>query len=106
MPQHALTALDSIAIIYNRMGDYAEAAHLYERALEAQHKAGLKRDETVTLHNLGRAQENLQEWDAARNAFAASLELSQPARLHTRPGLRAARAGHGRQCAGQSRTPR
>jgi diguanylate cyclase (GGDEF)-like protein len=77
LPQHALAALDSIAIIYNRMGDYAEAAHLYERALEAQHKAGLKREEIVTLHNLGRAHENLKEWDAARSAFAASLELSK-----------------------------
>jgi diguanylate cyclase (GGDEF)-like protein len=77
MPQHALAALDSIAIIYNRMGDYAEAAHLYERALEAQHKAGMKREEIVTQHNLGRAHENLQEWDAARSAFAASLELSK-----------------------------
>jgi diguanylate cyclase (GGDEF)-like protein len=77
MPQHALAALDSIAITYNRMGDYTEAAHLFEHALEAQHKAGLKRDEMVTLHNLGRAQENLHEWDAARSAFAASLELSK-----------------------------
>jgi diguanylate cyclase (GGDEF)-like protein len=75
MPQHALSALDSIAIIYNRMGDYAEAAHLYERALDAQHKAGLTREEAVTLHNLGRAHENLQEWDAARANFSASLEL-------------------------------
>jgi diguanylate cyclase (GGDEF)-like protein len=77
MPQHALEALDSIAITYNRMGDYTEAAHLFERALEAQHKAGLKRDEMVSLNNLGRAQENLQQWDAARSAFAASLELSK-----------------------------
>jgi diguanylate cyclase (GGDEF)-like protein len=77
MPQHALAALDSIAIIYNRMGDYSEAAHLYERALDAQHKAGLKREEAVTLHNLGRAHENLQEWEAARSAFAASLDLSR-----------------------------
>jgi diguanylate cyclase (GGDEF)-like protein len=76
-PQQALAALDSIAIIYNRMGDYTEAAHLYERALEAQHRAGLKREEIATLHNLGRAHENLQEWDAAHNAFAASLELSR-----------------------------
>jgi diguanylate cyclase (GGDEF)-like protein len=77
MPQHALTALASIAIIYNRMGDYAEAAHLYERALEEQHKAGLKREEAVTLHNLGRAHENLQEWDAAHDDFAGSLDLSK-----------------------------
>lgn len=77
MPQHALTALAGIAIIYNRMGDYAEAAHLYERTLEAQHKAGLKREEAVTQHNLGRAYENLQQWDAARSAFAGSLEISR-----------------------------
>jgi diguanylate cyclase (GGDEF)-like protein len=77
MPQHALSALDSIAIIYNRMGDYSEAVHLYERALEAQHKASLKREEAVTLYNLGRAHENLQEWEAARSAFAGSLELSK-----------------------------
>jgi diguanylate cyclase (GGDEF)-like protein len=77
MPQHALSALDSIAIIYTRMGDYPEAAHLYERALDAQHKAGLKREEAVTLHNLGRAHENMQEWDAARGEFAASLDLSR-----------------------------
>ena len=77
MSQQALTALASIAIIYNRMGDYAEAAHLYERALEAQHKAGLRREEAVTLHNLGRVHENLQEWDAAHDDFAASLELSR-----------------------------
>src|ERR1700728_5350178 len=29
LPQHALGALDSIAIIYNRMRDYSEAAQLY-----------------------------------------------------------------------------
>ena len=77
MPQHALSALDSIAIIYNRMGDYPEAAHLYQRALDAQTKAGLKREQAVTLHNLGRAHENMQEWDAARGEFAASLDLSR-----------------------------
>jgi diguanylate cyclase (GGDEF)-like protein len=77
MPQHALAALDSIAIIYNRMGDYTEAAHLYERALDAQHKAGLKREEIVTQYNLGRAHENMQEWDAARSAYAGSLELAK-----------------------------
>jgi diguanylate cyclase (GGDEF)-like protein len=31
----------------------------------------------VTLHYLGRAHENLQDWDAARNNFTASLELSR-----------------------------
>jgi tetratricopeptide (TPR) repeat protein len=107
MPQHALSALDSIAIIYNRMGDYAEAAHLYERALDAQHKAGLTREEAVTLHNLGRAHENLQEWDAARSELQPPRSSSEPpARLRARRGLCAARAGERRQRAGQSELPR
>lgn len=76
MPQHALAALDSIAIVYNRMGDYAEAAQMLERAIEAQHGAGLKREEAVTWHNLGRADENLRRWNSARSAYASALELS------------------------------
>jgi diguanylate cyclase (GGDEF)-like protein len=74
--QHALTALDSIAIIYNRMGDDTEATPIYERALAAQRKAGMRREEAVTLYNLARAHENLGEWEAARVGFAAALAIS------------------------------
>src|SRR2546422_5157860 len=35
-PLHALTTLNSIAILYNRMGDYAQARHIYTRALKAR----------------------------------------------------------------------
>ncbi len=76
MPHHALTALDSIAILYNRMGDYAQAVHIYTQALKQQRAAGMQREVAVTLHNLGRAHENLQEWPAARLAFAESLEIN------------------------------
>ena len=31
LPDHALTALNGIAILYNRMGDNAEAVHIYTR---------------------------------------------------------------------------
>lgn len=75
-PVHALTTLNGIAILYNRMGDYAQARNIYSRALKAQHEAGLLREEAVTYHNLGRAYENLHEWSEAKQAFSASLALS------------------------------
>jgi diguanylate cyclase (GGDEF)-like protein len=76
-PLHALTTLDGIAILYNRMGDYAQARHIFTRALKAQRAAGMLREQAVTLHNLGRAHENLREWDAAREAFSESLAISR-----------------------------
>ena len=76
-PMHALTTLNSIATLYNRMGDYVQARHIYMRALAAQREAGMQRDQVVTLHNLGRADENLHDWDASRAAFAESLEISR-----------------------------
>lgn len=76
-PLHALTTLNSIATLYNRMGDYVQARHIYTRALAAQREAGLEREQVVTLHNLGRVNENLRDWDAARSAFAECLEISR-----------------------------
>ncbi|MGH8178451.1 MAG: diguanylate cyclase, partial [Steroidobacter sp.] len=77
LQHHALTTINSIAILYNRMGDYAQARHMYERALKAQRAAGMRREQGVTLHNLGRAHENLAEWAAARAAFQESYEISR-----------------------------
>jgi diguanylate cyclase (GGDEF)-like protein len=50
---------------------------MYERALKAQRAAGMHRELGVTLHNLGRAHENLQQWEAARAAFQESLQISE-----------------------------
>lgn len=77
MPQYALTVMNTIATIYNRMGDHEQAAQIYERARTQQHDAGLRRDEAVTLYNLGRARQRLGEWDAARAAFSGCLALSR-----------------------------
>ena len=77
MPQYALTVMNTIATIYNRMGDHEQAAQIYERARRQQHDAGLRRDEAVTLYNLGRARHKLGEWDAARAAFSGCLALSR-----------------------------
>src|SRR5262249_55198737 len=68
-PVHSLTTLNGIAILYNRMGDYSQARNIYSRALKAQREAGMQREEAVTLHNLGRAYENLHEWEEARRSF-------------------------------------
>jgi len=77
LPDHALTALNAIAIMYNRMGDYEHARNIYAQALTAQRAAGMYREVGVTLHNLGRAHENLLAWDEAREAFEQSLEISR-----------------------------
>lgn len=77
LPNHALTALNGIAILYNRMGDFAQARHMYDRALKAQRDAGMYREQGVTLHNLGRAHENMLEWNAAQAAFQESYNISR-----------------------------
>jgi diguanylate cyclase (GGDEF)-like protein len=77
MPQYALTVLNTIATIYNRMGDHEQAAHIYERARSQQHDAGLRRDEAVTLYNLGRARQKLGEWVPAREGYSSCLALSR-----------------------------
>jgi diguanylate cyclase (GGDEF)-like protein len=77
LPHHALTALNGIAILYNRMGDNPQARNMYTKALKAQRQAGMRREQGVTLHNLGRAHENMQEWAAAKQAFEESLAISR-----------------------------
>ena len=59
------------------MGDYAQARDMYGRALKAQRDAGMRREEGVTLHNLGRAHENLMDWDAAGKAFQESYDINR-----------------------------
>lgn len=80
MSLHALTVLDSIAITYNRMGDYNQAQNIFTRALDAQRKAGMRREQVVTEHNLGRVAENLGQWNRARTAFESSLAGSREIR--------------------------
>ena len=72
-----LATLSAIATLYNRMGDYVQARHIYTRALVAEREAGMTREQVVTLHNLGRVNENLRDWDAARTAFNECLEISR-----------------------------
>ena len=71
------TATNSVAILYNRMGDYEQARHHFEASLRSQEAQGGARERLVTLHNLGRVLENLKDWDAAQRAFESVLALSR-----------------------------
>jgi len=51
----AVSCRDSIATLYSRMGDNAEAAHLYSEELRIQRESGMVREQAVTLHNLARS---------------------------------------------------
>ena len=77
LPLYTLTVENTIAILYNRMGDHAQARHYYELTLKAQAAAGLLREQAVTQYNLGRSLENLGDWDAAERAFDNVLKLSR-----------------------------
>lgn len=72
----ALSCRDSIATLYGRLGDNTEAAHLYADVLRMQRQAGLVREQAVTLHNLARTYEDLQQWDLAQVTFTQALELA------------------------------
>ena len=102
LPQHALTALSVIATIYNRMGDYGQAAQIYERARTQQHGAGLRRDEAVSFYNLGRARQKLGQWDAARASYSAGLSLCRELNYTRGMGIRVVWARVGGQRDGGS----
>lgn len=72
----ALSCRDSIATLYRRMGDTAEAAHLYTEVLRLQRQAGLAREQAVTLHNLARSYEDSGQWELAESGFNQSFTLA------------------------------
>jgi diguanylate cyclase (GGDEF)-like protein len=72
----ALSCRDSVATLYSRMGDYAEAARLYSDVLRMQREAGMAREQAVTLHNLARSYEDSRQWDLADASFSQALDLA------------------------------
>lgn len=76
----AQNALSGIAILYNRMGDHAQARHYFEASLKLQRASGMAREELVTLHNLGRTLEGMADWPGAHKAFEEALHLAR--RIH------------------------
>jgi diguanylate cyclase (GGDEF)-like protein len=77
LPHHVQTTINGVAVLYNRMGDYAQARHYYEASLRAQAASGATREVIVTHNNLGRVLENLADWDAAQRAFETVQSMSR-----------------------------
>ncbi len=73
----AVSCRESIATLYSRMGDNAEAAHLYAEVLRMQQQDGMVREQAVTLHNLARAYERSHQWDLAHTAYNQALDLAR-----------------------------
>jgi diguanylate cyclase (GGDEF)-like protein len=73
----AVSARDSIATLYSRMGDNAEAAHLYSEVLRMEREAGMAREQAVTVHNLARTYEDSRQWGLAQTAFSQALILAR-----------------------------
>ena len=74
------TTQNSIATVYNRMGDAEQARRYYRMTLQEQQRTGLKRELVVTWHNLGRVNEQLADWPAADEAFHQTLALARELR--------------------------
>jgi diguanylate cyclase (GGDEF)-like protein len=77
MVEHRTSVQNSIATVYNRMGDAEQARRYYQATLQEQQRAGLQRELVVTWHNLGRVNEQLADWAAAEEAFTQTLTLAR-----------------------------
>lgn len=77
MPVYARTVLNSIATLYNRMGDYAQARIYYERSVRLLEQENEPSDLGIALHNLGRTLENLAEYADAKTAYERALTAHQ-----------------------------
>jgi diguanylate cyclase (GGDEF)-like protein len=73
----ALAGRDAIATLHLRIGDDAEAAHLYTDVLRVQRQLDMVRDQAVTTYNLARSYEDSRQWDLAREQFSAALALAE-----------------------------
>ena len=76
LPQQAANGLNAVGVVYDRMGDHAQALHYFEATLKAQEGAGLLREQAVTQHNLGRTLQNVGRQSDARTAFTTALNMS------------------------------
>ena len=77
MPVYARTVLNSIATLYNRMGDFAQARIYYERSVRLLEKENEPSDLGIALHNLGRTLENLAQYSDAQAAYERALTTHQ-----------------------------
>jgi diguanylate cyclase (GGDEF)-like protein len=100
MAMQAMTTVSSIATTYMRMGDLAQALAIYRETLQRQRAAGMRSEQLVTEHNIGRVLEKQEDWTEAARAFESSLQLSRDLQYprgeaYALRGLAAAAQGRG-----------
>jgi diguanylate cyclase (GGDEF)-like protein len=100
MAMYAMTTVSSIATTYMRMGDLTQALAIYREALQQQRASGMRREQLVTEHNIGRVLEKQGNWEEAAHAFESSLQLSRELQYprgeaYALRGLAAATQGRG-----------
>ncbi|WP_413290014.1 diguanylate cyclase [Bdellovibrio sp. HCB337] len=67
--------LNSIAILYGRIGEDKKSIEYFQEVLKQNRKLGKKRNEAVVLYNMGRRYEDLKDIDAALKSYHESLKI-------------------------------
>ncbi|MFS4458605.1 diguanylate cyclase [Bdellovibrio sp. HCB2-146] len=75
MPHKIRITLNSIAILYGRMGEDKKAIEYFTEVLEKNRAAGKKRNVAVVLYNLGRRYESLKDFTKAESSYEESLKI-------------------------------
>lgn len=75
LPNKLRVTLNSIAILYGRMGEDKKAVEYFTEVLEKNKAAGKKRNIAVVLYNLGRRYQSLKEFAKAESSYQDSLAI-------------------------------
>ncbi|MNL04992.1 putative diguanylate cyclase YcdT [compost metagenome] len=75
LPNKLRITLNSIAILYGRMGEDKKAIEYFNEVLEKNKAAGKKRNIAVVLYNLGRRHQSLKDFAKAENAYEESIAI-------------------------------
>jgi len=67
--------LNSIAILYGRMGENKKSLEYYAQVLEQNKAQGKKRNVAVVLYNMGRRYEELKDYPKALSSFSEALKI-------------------------------
>lgn len=67
--------LNSIAVLYGRMGEHEKAINYFEEVLAQNKNLGKNRNIAVVLYNIGRRYEDLKKYDQALTYFNDALKI-------------------------------
>ena len=80
-----VATLNSIGIIYKKIGKYNQAIETYQKAIALNDRFNLGRDLTYIRSNMGNAYSELKEYDKALNAYQKSLKIANE--FNSQPGI-------------------